>query len=320
MNLEPEGTPNPVRLRLDPDFRAETGCDLSDEAAVTGGYDHARGKQRLLAAIAALPPPGGPTAGPASGAGASSASGVMLAGAFGAAVVGIALLVGAWSTAVPSAAPQVAPPTHVAAPTAPDAAPAGSPELTAGPASLPTEPVVASSPRAPMDQRIARVGSPPPAVVVGPVEVPPTVEAPVAAVLPSTPTEPAIAPSGLQADYAAFLAGDAAFKDGDFAAARDGYRGYLASHPDGAMEPEAQLGLLLALHQLGDARAAELQARTIQDRSIFSSRRVEILRVRAESLVLLDRCDEALSLADQLASKDAAEARRVCRARRKGEP
>jgi hypothetical protein len=45
----------PRRLRDDPDFKWETGCDLADEGLVARGYDHERGRMRLLAAVSALP-------------------------------------------------------------------------------------------------------------------------------------------------------------------------------------------------------------------------------------------------------------------------
>jgi TolA-binding protein len=332
---EPPGEPAPPRLRHDPAFRADTGCDLADEGLAVGGYDLDRGKQRLLAAIAALPPPAsGPSGGDApsapapatTGGGALGAgSGVVAAVAGGVIVLMIGALVWLGGPSAPTApvdpAPRAAPATAAAPAPAASAAPELPPEPAAAP---PTALADAPAPRAAAGPapRAILPAEPAPALT-GPVEVLPTAEpipAVVGAPIPTDPGPSGPAPSGLQADYQAFLVGDAKFKEGDWKAARAGYEAYLRDFPRGAMEPEARFGLLVALHQSGDAAAAEAQSRMIQDRTEFSSRRQEILRLRAESLVLLNRCEEALSLAEVLASKDAAEVRRVCRARRKEDP
>jgi hypothetical protein len=46
-------THGPRRLKDDPDFRWETGCDLRDEESQTGQYDFAGIRERLVAAAAA---------------------------------------------------------------------------------------------------------------------------------------------------------------------------------------------------------------------------------------------------------------------------
>lgn len=308
----------PMRLRDDPSFRAETGCDLADEASVVGGYDLARGRARLLAAIAAAPPSPAPAPAPPP-AGPTAPSGSAMSGATAGVIstVAAALVTAAVWLASPEPAPErvrataptsaelpASPPPPRATPvtetpttsTAPGDAVGRAPSVPAGPG-IP----------APVTAPDERVVSPPPAA---PVELPATEI--VGAAPPPT--------SALQADYQAFLAGDARLRESDWRGARAGFEAYLRAFPQGAMEPEARFGLLVAVFELGDAASAEAQARILQDRPEFSSRRSEIRRLRAESLVLLDRCEEALSLAETLASKDAAEVRRACRARRKEAP
>ncbi|MEQ1502970.1 MAG: hypothetical protein ABMB14_12105 [Myxococcota bacterium] len=51
-------TVGPRRLNDDPDFKWETGCDLSDERGLVGDYDLAGLRSRLVAAAAASPAPG----------------------------------------------------------------------------------------------------------------------------------------------------------------------------------------------------------------------------------------------------------------------
>jgi hypothetical protein len=105
-----------------------------------------------------------------------------------------------------------------------------------------------------------------------------------------------------------------ALDTGDARAAVSAFEAYDAAFPSGRLATEARIKLLLVLLAAGDAAAAERLAADLQDRAEFSTRRPEILRVRAESLVSLGRCDEALALPD-LASRDAAEVRRACRRR-----
>lgn len=319
------GTPNPPRLRHDRAFRAQTGCDLADEGHVDRAYDHDKGRRRLLAAIAALPPPGGapqgppappapPTPAPVTAAGGVAAK--VAVGVGGGVALALAFVAGTWFGAELPPAPA---PTAQSAPRiAPDELPLPPPGDAAPVRPAPDVPAAApAEPAAPRGATAAPPRDPP-----APLPPEPTAAVEPPASLPSAPVAP-VAPergASAQTEYLAFLEGGNRHRDGDYAGARDAFRAYLASYPQGTLEPEAQFGLLLALHQLGDAAATESLARTLQDRAVFSSRRPEIVRLRAESLVQLGRCDEALSLADQMASKDAAEVRRVCRSRRREEP
>jgi hypothetical protein len=67
---------------------------------------------------------------------------------------------------------------------------------------------------------------------------------------------------------------------------------------------------------VGTAQLAE----KIQGDPAFATHREEILRLWAESLVQLDRCTEALGVADQLSVRSAAPIRKSCRGvRREGD-
>jgi TolA-binding protein len=110
---------------------------------------------------------------------------------------------------------------------------------------------------------------------------------------------------------------DQALSEGRFAQARAGFRSVLDRWPNRYLAVEAQMKLLQCDFGLGDAAATLAQAEAIQDLPAFAARRSEILRLRAESLVRLDRCEEAVSVAEQIGARDAAEIRRGCRAGRK---
>jgi hypothetical protein len=86
------------------------------------------------------------------------------------------------------------------------------------------------------------------------------------------------------------------------------------------MQEEAQRGLLRSLVALGDAAATLTLLDEIEDNPAFSGRRAEMQRLRAESLVKLNRCEEALLQAEELPAKSAADIRRSCRDQRKETP
>jgi hypothetical protein len=311
----------PLRLRSD-ESAGLVGA-LSDEAALDRGYDAGRGRARLLAAIAALPPaahspPAHPPAAPAaSGWGGLAGAPAMLGGVV---AVALTVLAGGWYLQTPADVPPPAAIERPAAHPVDRGAPVAAVERRA------PDPLPAAPPIEP--ERAEARGTRPPAPLVGPVTVLPTVPpepepAPIPAdgvgadgVAAVEAPAPAPASSALQAEYEEYLIVDALYQDGDLGRARDAYLGFIARHPQGTMEPEAQFGLLLTFHRLGDAVATERQAAAIQNRAVFSSRRSEILRLRAESLVVLDRCDDALALASEMASKDATEVKRACRSKR----
>ena len=126
--------------------------------------------------------------------------------------------------------------------------------------------------------------------------------------------------STLKAETDALALASGALADLDYKEALARYESYLSSYPDGRLRIEAQIGRLHALVGIGDKAAAERSARALQDLPALAGRRSEILQLRAESLVLLDRCDEALALAEEIPARAAAEVRRSCRRSGKESP
>lgn len=304
----------PRRLKDDPDFRWETGCDLSAEEEAVGAFDHEKMRARLVAAALAGAPPAIP-AGP---------KGPSPWWAFAKPVAGVVALVGALGTAYvaglragsePQPAASVAPieaplPQRVVPPPAvPSALPVVE-EAVVVPVVVPPPPERVPTLVAPVPTALepaaptAEVGVVPPAPVVAEVEPP--------VVVLAAPSRSTMGPQLAQYDRALEQ-----LERGEHAAARDGFLLYLATWPDGDLRPEAQIGLLQSLHGTGDAAAAESLAAKLQDLPDFRDRRSNILRLRAESLVVLGRCDEAVSVAADLSSREQADIRRACRSMRR---
>ena len=316
-------TGSPRRLKDDPDFRWETGCDLADEGFAVGGYDLPSMRAKVLAQV--TPPSGGaPLKVPAAG-----WSATWFAAA--AALVGVGGLAGLWVVAGLS--------TSDAAPPAPQGPVVEQPSPVVPAPTLPPE-----APVAPIDGAVAPVER---ADAAAPVEVPPTeapsdavpVEAPsvplvappplvddedaaadadAAVVEPSAPAAPEVGgapPSTLEAELAAYDRATAALAGGDAAAARDAFRAYLSAYPQGRLAPEASFGLLGALVSLGDHRAVETLAASLLGEDALQARHGDVLRIRAENLVWLGECDRALELAASLSSRERADVRRACRRR-----
>jgi len=329
-------TGSPRRLRDDPDFRWETGCDLADESFAVGGYDLAAMRGRVLAEVS--PPSGGAPLKAASNssrwwAGAAAGASVTL-------LVGAALLVATMGRpTVPAEVPPAVPVSGVPAPTE-SPAPV-EPAMPVEPATQAEPPVTveAASPQASSSSaaRAEPTPAPAPPPVAGdpagdePVVPPPPDPAPpagsddaeVGAAAPATGGEPAddgqgAAPppaSGLRAELEAYDRATHALGDGDLPAARSGFEDYLERWPSGRLRDEAALGLLRTLVQLGDHEAVEQVAAGLQDRPSMAGRQSEILRMRAENLVWLDQCDKAMSIAARLSGRDAADVKRACRRR-----
>lgn len=304
----------PRRLRDDPDFSWETGCDLADEAFAVGGYDLPAMKGAVLAEVQA----------PSAGAPLKAASrGAMSWGGAGLVVGGVLLVGGllwAWSSgpSVEAAAVQVAP--MVASPPAPASVPA------VAPAAGPTAPAAAPEVVGPVGPApVERVEAPAaPAMEAERSELPAEAEASPAATTPPEPghDEPAPAPdaaaeapplSGLAAELAAFDAAAGALSDGRPGEAALGFEAYLATYPSGRLLDEAELGLLRARVELGDHEGVEVVAARLQERPSMALRRSEILRTRAENLVWLKRCDDAVALVASLPARERADVRRACR-------
>ena len=88
--------------------------------------------------------------------------------------------------------------------------------------------------------------------------------------------------------------------------------------PGGHLSTEAELSLLECLFEAGSFAEAEAQASRLLHAPGFGGRERELSLVRAESLILLDRCSEALAIVDALGERDSrtAAVRRECKRRR----
>lgn len=323
-------TRGPRRLKDDPDFKWETGCDIEDEARVVGTYDLETSRSRLLAAVALLPPvtvgDGVPTVRPG-----SSAWKIALRPVVGA-ITGALLVGGAYwlgvragtdgeaaPTAVPSESVRPAAPETVQAAPAPQGieAPAARPEPTLAPpilkergagmraAPIERDPIDggASDAALPATDAVSTV----PGFEGGASGTGESSDSPLGA-----PAPPVEAESQFKAEFAILDPANDALDAGRYGDARKGYERYLARFPNGKMTVEAQWGLLKSL-SADDAAGTEVLAAQLQDLPAFSARREDILRLRAESLVHLDRCDDALLVAEGLSSRSAAEIKRACR-------
>jgi TolA-binding protein len=346
-------TRGPRRLKDDPDFKWETGCDVADEKLLVGEYDLQGTRSRLLAAIALSTPLSGEgpaespiptTVGdgiPAIRPGATATGwsvlkplAVAVTGAFVvAASYWVGVQVGSDGVApelAPAEVPVETPPVEasgMSGTSAEAAAPAAEVVATASPQGSAEPELVVSKPSRPASKSVAQVApvkdEPVSAEVVLPSEIVAAQHAAAAVEQTSGTAEAPSAPapqSTLGVQNEAFRAAESALYAGDYEGALRRYDAYLARFPKGKYQDEVQLGRLQALFGMGDKAATEALARSIQDLPSLSGRREEILRLRAESLVLLDRCEEALLVAGEIPSKAGAEVRRVCRRSGKESP
>lgn len=299
----------PRRLRDDPDFAWETGCDLADEAFAVGGYDLPAMKGRLLAEVSP----------PSVGAPLKAAS--PLGGwvpVLGAAVALLAVggVVGAWLAGAPSELPPAVP-VVVEAP-------------TPSPVVAVQAPVVAPEAAVPVPAPVEAVAPSPKAVPVAaePVAAPavPTVDV-AAGGLDEAPEAPQARPTveptvdggtssgGLAEELALFETASAAALAGDDRAAAEGFEAYRERYPQGSLLDEADLGLLRARVALGDHEGVERLAASLVERPGLEPLRDGLQRTRAENLVWLQRCEEALELVASLPTREGADVRRACRRR-----
>ncbi len=303
----------PRRLMDDPDFQWETGCNLRDEALLTEGYDLARLRASVLSTVPEVGD-GVPLIRARRGLrwwGLGSLLGLSTVTAFwlGTQVSGIEL-----DAATEEASPTVAPTSPVVVPTPPSAAeidpeltPADAPEPA--PQALTAEPV---APRAP--SAVSTVPQPSP----GGVEADPAPPEAGPAEPDATDAAAEVVSGGrsrLAAELAVFEPANDALEGGESSRAAIGFREYLAEFPEGRLRPEAELGLLSALHDLGDAARTERWAATLLDEPAHAERRDDIRELRAQALVRLGRCEEALETVDGLPGKVVAPIRRACRGR-----
>jgi hypothetical protein len=342
-------TRGPRRLKDDSDFQWETGCNLEDEKLVVGDYDLAGMRSRIVAGVlatgvaastAVIIGDGVPVVARAAGWSFATVVKPVLGAAGGAAV-----LAGAYWLGVQSRSPETLPEPEIAAihgpaspghgPASPGHGPASPgytpPEMPA-PAALSTGPLVPGRTVEPIGERPADAGvatedSVP--VASAPLRTTPEESAPAEVEPAGTASEqplswerPGIVPpaSDVPAQKTMLYAADDAMGRGDYADAAQLYTDLIHKWPNGVLWVEAELGLLnarsLGQDYVGTARLAE----QIYDDPAFSDKRQEILRLWAESLVQLDRCTEALRLAEELSVRSAAPTRKSCRGvRREGD-
>jgi hypothetical protein len=307
-------TRGPTRLKNDPDFQWETGCNVADEELVVGAYDHAALRARIVAAAALAGGAAATTTAAVIGDGvpavARAAGWTFAAGwkPVAVATLGAAMLAGAAYWLGVQSVPVAAQDGGVHLPAAARMAPPAIVEPTSpSPVAAPREEVIAP-PAASLRVAPPRELAPSPVVDVPAIDATITTDpSPAVAELPTSPA------SRLNEQNQVMGIAADALEDGNFVRAEQMYERYLAEWPSGPSAPDATYGLMQARFGRGDAAGAEALAKKMQDDPAFSEKREEILRFRAESLVQLGRCGEALLLVEKLSARDAAPVRRACR-------
>ncbi len=334
----------PRRLKDDPGFLWETGCDLADEAFAVGGYGLPGVRANVLAATQP-PSAGAPLRATRTWSVAAKIGGALaLLGLGGLAGVGLVSVATAPAPVESPVAPVAAPAEVVAAPAEVVAAPT---EVAAAPAEVLTAPVLEvdegldahdeategdealvirpaaapiaiPTPPAPVAPPASGQGDAPledlggPSVpAVGSAEVP---EAAAPAQHPvgvdTVATRPA---STLAAEVAMYDGATERLAGGDADGAILEYQRYIERYPKGRLVTESELGLMRAQVALGPSEAVEALAIRLLTDGDLASRHDDLRRMRADNLVLLGRCGDALAVARDLPSRDAAPIRRACR-------
>jgi hypothetical protein len=304
-------TQGPRRLRDDPDFKWETGCDLADESSALGEYDLAGVRQRLLARVAVPPPPSAPSGG------LSGPSWTVWARPMAGLVSAVAVVTTAYWLGLRAGSG----PERVVRPAEPAQVISGQPPLTEPTEVAPELPVGGE----PVEPPHAALESP------GSVRAPPNeplevlslredrLDSPGAPVVPAAGAPAQGVRTSLMDEADGHELARDALQNERFEEARRRYDA-LRKVAGGVLIDEAELGLLQALLALNDARGTLELLDQIENKASLSSRRAELLRLRAKSLVMLDRCGEALGVAEALPAKASAEVRRACRQDRKETP
>jgi hypothetical protein len=270
----------PTRLKNDPSFLQETGCDLRDEEGVIGDYQLGAMKQAVLS--------GRPMTMPTS----ARFGYVWWAVAGVAVVLLIAYQVGGTPTPVVVIPPLPSPPAHQAEVALP------APQQTA------VSDAIVAVPS--LDRKDALPG---PTVRKQPV--------PDAAIAVASPERT----SALAAELIAYDAAIRANDDGRWEDARQAWLNYRIQWPEGQLYVEGELALVQALVGLDDAAETErLVAKMLLDPRL-AARRAELAIVRAEALLSLGRCDQALAQLETAATGGRTHAvRRACKRALKDKP
>jgi hypothetical protein len=321
----------------DPDFKWETGCDLADEALLHDGFDLAGLKEQVMAAVEAPPVAMEPSSigGGTAGGAVASVKGLAGLGVTIVAALGVGYWLGTAQPEVETAAPVAAvaaqaesEPVLIEPPPAPVAETLATevvlPLGGSGEVEAPSVPVVVTTPTAARGSWVAPAGTADvshedggsPAVVASAPSGEDASE-PAAGVGPETAPGEA-SHSDLAAEMNLYDDAVQALTSGDHAGASARYRSYLERYPSGQLVREAELSLLECLFQEGSFAEAEAQAARLLATPGFGDRRHELSLVRAESLILLNRCDEAVTIVDMLGGRDArgVAVRRECKRRR----
>jgi len=277
---------DPTRLVDDPEFAAETGIRMEDFDAALEAHDLVA-MEAAIVANAAAPPP--------------AISSWLAALGIGAGSVVAVLMALAWV---------VAPVAPLETQSLPDLRPSQPPVAETVAVTPPLEAVVAplqtDSPRPAPEVVGETVADPASSASDEPVEK--------AAPVPADVEDDAPAPT-LGVELARYRVAVDAWEDGRHEAALQGYTEYLEAYPGGVLVAEARLGTLRTLASLARPLEVERLAAELLNDPELAPKAVEIALMRAQALVVLDRCDEALLLSDSISRADATSIRKECRRR-----
>ena len=293
---------DPTRWKSDDSFIQETGIDLNVEEASVQGYDLAGMKAAVEAAQA----------------GGASGLGLMHVG--GATAVAVAFFASAFWLQADSVdqGTAVAPPSGDVVAAAPVQQPAVAETVgTVAEVVAITPRTPAASTTAPLVERtVEGVADAPEEASEDPAEQPilaPELWGAAEAGTAEAPAPAAEAEGELAAQLAMYQDGRALLDDDQLTAANAVFARYLETWPQGSLRDEVLVSMLDVLVRQQDWSQVERVSASLLTLSTLSARHGEFWRVRAEALVKLGRCDEALSVASNLSRTEQQTVRRSCR-------
>ena len=116
----------------------------------------------------------------------------------------------------------------------------------------------------------------------------------------------------LAEQMALYAVGQRALEAGDLAAAGSAFQEYLEAWPDGTLREEVLVSILEVLVRQQAWAEADALAASLMTVPTLSLRVGELTRVRAEALVHLGRCSDAMALVSGLEKADATKLRKAC--------